>query len=131
MLVEQAGWVVPVRVSKSWLRKAGPRKGAGPSKFRAIRNTVDGEAFDSKLEAKRWSILKTLVMAGHVTDLKRQVSYDLTVNGLLICRYVADFTYLLHGVPVVNDAKGVRTREYRIKKKLMQACHGITILETS
>lgn len=122
---------MPVRVSKSWLRKGGVRKGAGPSKFRAIRNTVDGESFDSKLEAKRWAILKILVMAGHVTDLKRQVSFDLIVNGLLIGRYVADFTYLLHGEPVVNDAKGVRTPVYRLKKKLMQACHGISIYETS
>ena len=30
---------------------------------------------------------------------------------------------------VVEDAKGMRTREYQIKRKLMKAIHGIEIRE--
>ena len=47
------------------------------------------------------------------------------------CRYRADFAYTLRdGREVVEDVKGVRTPEYKIKKKLMLWIHGIEIKET-
>jgi hypothetical protein len=80
----------------------------------------------------RWQELQLLERAEKITGLRRQVSFDLTVNGVLICRYVADFVYW-EGKPmrvVVEDAKGYATEVYRLKRKLMLACHKIEILET-
>ena len=49
-----------------------------------------------------------------------------------IAKYVADFTYEdKHGNLVVEDVKGRATATYRLKKKLMLACHGIEIVEPS
>ena len=44
--------------------------------------------------------------------------------------YVADFVYMHDGKHVVEDATGVRTADYVIKRKLMLYLKGIKILET-
>lgn len=103
-------------------------------KFRAIPTTVDGIRFPSKREAKRYQELKLLEKAGEITHLELQVPYEIAVNGQKICKYIADFRYYLWdgqtGKQTVEDCKGYRTPEYRLKKKLMLACHGIEVLET-
>ena len=43
--------------------------------------------------------------------------------------YAADFVYTEDGQTVVEDAKGVRTKEYIIKRKLMLYIHGIQVKE--
>ena len=91
-----------------------------------------GFKFDSKWEAERWGQLKSMEKAGVVTQLERQVRYDLTVNDVKICDYIADFRYLLEeesGLSklVVEDAKGVLTSEFKLKKKLMKAVHNVDI----
>lgn len=47
------------------------------------------------------------------------------------CFYVADFVYVDNatGETVVEDVKGVRTKDYIIKRKLMLWVHGIRIKE--
>ena len=47
------------------------------------------------------------------------------------CNYVADFVYVdcATGETVVEDAKGVRTKEYVIKRKLLLWRYGIRIKE--
>lgn len=47
------------------------------------------------------------------------------------CRYIADFVYTdnASGQTVVEDTKGVRTKEYIIKRKLMLHVHNIQIHE--
>lgn len=47
------------------------------------------------------------------------------------CKYIADFVYTDNdtGQTVVEDTKGVRTKEYIIKRKLMLYLHGIRIKE--
>lgn len=55
------------------------------------------------------------------------------VNGVIVCRYWADFTYLENGVRVVEDVKSKITRMqpvYRLKKKLVAAAFGVEIRET-
>lgn len=52
------------------------------------------------------------------------------VNGIKVCEYEDDFSYKENGVLVVEDAKGMRTPLYRLKKKLMRAALGIEIKET-
>lgn len=101
-----------------------------PSKFRAQKTVIDGHTFASKKEGSRYSILKLLEKAGEIQDLKLQPEWKIEINGIPICRYIADFTYTQNGVKIVEDVKGFRTKEYRLKRKLLKAVHGITILET-
>ena len=98
--------------------------------------TVDG-TFDSLKEYRRWKELKLLERAGEIENLHRQTPYGLIppqrVNGKLVERgvkYIADFTYVTKdGRFVVEDAKGVKTDVYKIKRKLMLQVHGIQITE--
>lgn len=93
--------------------------------------TVDGQTFDSKKEAARWSELKILQRAGVIEQLKRQVKFDLIPpqKGERGVYYYADFTYLQNGHLVVEDVKGVKTPVYIIKRKLMLWIHKIRIKE--
>lgn len=100
------------------------------SKYKAVPTHVDGIRFASKLEAERYSILLLSQKAGIISNLKLQVRYKLTVNSLLIATYIADFTYHENGIEVVEDAKGVKTDTYKLKKKLMKAVFNIDIRET-
>lgn len=100
------------------------------SKYGAKRTTIDGVSFDSRLEARRWGVLRIQEMAGEITDLRRQVKFELAVNCYPIGYYIADFTYRKDGKLIVEDSKGVLTDVFRLKSKLMKAIHGIDILIT-
>lgn len=123
------------------------------SKYYNIKTkTTDGLVFDSYKEARRWEQLLLLQKAGEITDLERQVTYELipaqyeTIERYsktgrrlqdkvkLVERavsYVADFVYhdAKTGELVVEDAKGMRTKDYIIKRKLMYAVYFIKIRE--
>lgn len=95
-------------------------------KYHARKMEVDGKIFDSQLEGKRYIALKILQRQGIISDLRTQVKYPLLCNGMHICDYIADFVYIRDGVEVIEDAKGVITAEFRLKRKLMLA-HGFEI----
>lgn len=103
-----------------------------PHKYGAKPVVIDGHRFPSRKEARRYGELKLLERGGKIKDLRLQVSYDLEVNGMHICRFIADFVYWHVGNnrEYVEDAKGFKTDVYRLKRKLMRACLGIEILET-
>jgi len=108
------------------IRKAVPR----PSKYRNSRTFFDGIKFASRKEARVYGWLKLRERQRDISELRLQVPYALQVNGEIICTYRADFVYLdRNGKEVVADAKGYRTREYLMKRKLMKAIHGIEIRE--
>lgn len=101
------------------------------NKFRAVRTEADGIWFDSKRESLRYLELKMLLRSGIISDLLLQKEFPIVVNGVKICKYIADFSYLdQHGREVVEDAKGVRTPVYVLKSKLMIAVWGLRIVET-
>ena len=123
------------------------------SKYHNRKITAGGETFDSRKEYRRYLELQLLEKSGVIRDLHRQVRYDLIPEarepdrygpkggihkGKVIERgvsYIADFVYrsvLPSGEEelVVEDCKGMRTGEYKIKRKLMLFIHGIRILET-
>lgn len=91
--------------------------------------TVDGIVFASKREAVRYCELKLIARCGQIQDLELQPEWKIVINGQLVCKYVADFRYVENGETVVEDAKGMATPVYKLKKKLMRAVHGITIKE--
>lgn len=107
------------------------------AKYHNRKVTRDGETFDSVKEYRRFCELRLLERAGAVTDLRRQVKFELIpaqrIDGKVVeraCGYVADFVYMENGRQVVEDTKGMRTQEYRLKRKLMLYIHGIRIRET-
>ena len=118
------------------------------NKYRNKKIVQNGIEFASKKEARRYCELSLLEKAGAITNLQTQVKYVLipaqreadiigkrgaVKPGKLIereCAYIADFVYFENGKWVVEDTKGYRTKEYKIKKKLMLYVHGIRIRET-
>ena len=103
-------------------------------KYNNHRPVVDGERFDSDMEATRWVLLRDKQADGTIENLRRQVPFELVVNDEKVGRYVADFTYhqaLPDGriVEVVEDVKGKATELYRLKRNLMLAIYGIRITE--
>ena len=102
------------------------------SKYGAKKTVVDGITFDSKWESERYGQLKAMERGGLVTELELQVPYIIEVNDQKICKYIADFRYKLEHAnntieDIVEDAKGVETPEFKLKKKLMKAVFNIEI----
>src|SRR3990167_1086359 len=88
-----------------------------PSKYGNRRVTADGYTFDSQAEYARFRELRLLARAGKIQSLQVHPRFDLSVNGVRICRYYADFGYMRGSTYVVEDVKSSATRTpvYRIK----------------
>ncbi|MGH6893187.1 MAG: DUF1064 domain-containing protein [Dongiaceae bacterium] len=99
------------------------------NKYHNRVTTVDGRRFQSYREAKRYAELLLMEKTKIVSDLRLQVPFEVRVNDVHICTYRADFVYKQLGEFVVEDVKGFRTEVYKLKKKLVEATHGVTILE--
>lgn len=106
------------------------------AKYGNRKVTADGHTFDSRKEYRRFCELRLLEKAGEVADLRRQVRFELLpaqrIDGKVVERsvtYIADFTYTENGQTVVEDTKGIRTKEYILKRKMMLFFHGIVIKE--
>ncbi|ARP53659.1 hypothetical protein ALFP_1772 [Alcaligenes faecalis] len=107
-------------------------------KYGNRKTVIDGHTFDSKREASRYGALKLLERAGQITDLELQPRFELIpkqrrADGKAerACEYVADFRYTDTRTSqiVIEDAKGMRTRDYIVKRKLMLQVHGISVKE--
>lgn len=126
------------------------------NKYHNRKVIVDGIAFDSKKEARRYQELKMLQDAGEISRLERQVKFELIPEqrawtneiyengrkkgcfkkGKLLERkveYVADFVYMKDGEVIVEDVKGYRDggayRVFVIKRKLMLYRFGLKVIE--
>lgn len=100
----------------------------GWRKYHEKKTIVEGIIFASKLESRRFQELKLLCSAGEIKDLGRQKKYVFIVNGIRIGSYTADFVYINScGQVIVEDTKGVKTRDWPLRKKLMKACFGIEV----
>lgn len=96
------------------------------SKYRAVKVNINGITFHSKAEAEFYKLLWN-----YKINHQRQVKYKLMVNNVLITTYYADFVFpeiKINGRELVIDVKGVETREFKIKKKLMKAIYGIDVI---
>lgn len=123
-------------------------------KYHNKKITVDGITFDSKREYARYCELVLLEKAKKISNLRRQVKFILIPaqyeksserykkgenkgqlkRGTLLereCAYIADFVYIDNETnkKVVEDTKGMRTKDYIIKRKLMLERYGIIISE--
>ena len=130
-------------------------KTAWKNKYGNTKVQIGGQTFDSKHEARRWQELVLLEKAGEISNLQRQVKFELIPaqyeegelytkgkskgmpkRGKLIEReiaYYADFVYFIGDQLVVEDAKGYRGGEaykvFTIKRKLMLYLKGIRVKE--
>lgn len=116
--------------------------------------SYDGIQHDSKKEARRWCELKLLEKAGKISELQRQVEFELIpaqyetyeryskkgeklADGTRLverkCCYIADFVYTENGQRVVEDTKGYKRGSayaiFAIKRKLMLYVHHVKIRE--
>jgi len=109
-------------------------------KYRNKPCQIGTEKYRSQREAKRHQDLLTLQKAGLIAGLAREVPFELS-PGVKIegetrkrpaVRYVADFVYsdVKAGRVVVEDAKGMQTPLYRLKKHLMATLRGIHVRES-
>lgn len=130
----------------------------GGNKFgaRKVTDPNTGEVFDSQKEYQQWRVLRILESTGKITDLQRQVKFELIPSqreestevykagpqkGLLKpgaviekpCTYIADFAYMQDGEKVVEDVKGYKKgaayEVFSLKRKLMLFIHGIRVKE--
>lgn len=108
------------------------------SKYGNRKTTVFGITFDSKREAERYLVLRAMEKRGEIGNLQLQVRFPLLPaqkdqrTGKVIERavdYVADFVYETDGFRVVEDTKGLRTKDYILKRKMMLYFHGIRVQE--
>ena len=123
------------------------------NKYNASKSEMDGYVFDSKKEKARYMELKAAIEAGVITDLQRQVRYELeppvveeyeeqlktkvvrktrTVQRGIY--YTCDFQYVKDGKLVVEDVKSSPAqakldKAYQIRKKLLFARYGIKVYE--
>lgn len=112
-----------------------------PAKYLNKKTVVGGIEFDSKRELARYRQLTLMERAGLISNLRRQVRYQLIpsqrrADGVAerAVHYVADFVYTQDGKEVVEDLKSEITRklkDYVLKRKLMLFVHGITLKETT
>ena len=91
------------------------------NKYNAIKQTYNGEIFDSKKELNRFMELEILLRAREISDLEVHPKFDLMVNGVKIGRYTADFRYKKGSDIIVEDvkSKATKTRDYVLRKKIL------------
>ena len=125
------------------------------NKYHSRKITRDGMTFDSLKEYRKFRELSLLEKAGEISDLQRQVEFELipaqyeeVPTGEVykrgerqgqpkmkrVCveksvKYIADFVYKENGKTIVMDTKGVRTKDYILKRKMLLYLNNIKIKE--
>ena len=106
------------------------------NKYHNTKVEINGIKFDSIKEGERYHELYLLQKAGEISDLRLQEEFILqnayrspeTGEKKRAIKYLADFTYEVNGERIIEDAKGVKTPVYLLKKKMMESA-GNTIRE--
>ena len=128
-------------------RNFGQRKG----KYNNTKVEIDGIKYDSKKESQRNAYLELMQKQGLISDLKRQVVFELIptiyedkvvhlkTKDKIVKRvaqkavtYKADFTYIKDDQLVVEDVKASASyaaldKTFILKEKMMRYFHGIVI----
>lgn len=120
-------------------------------KYNNTKVEIDGIKYDSKKESQRNAYLELMQKQGLISDLKRQVVFELIptiyedkvvhlkTKDKIVKRvvqkavtYKADFTYIKDGQLVVEDVKASASyaaldKTFILKEKMMRYFHGIVI----
>lgn len=121
-----------------------------PNKYRNTKCEYQGIKFHSQREMNRYIELSAREKAGEIARLRLQPRYEIVpkCGDNRAVHYIADFEYVElipgymqwhtteeEGAPIyegklcVEDAKGMKTKDYIIKKKLMKWLKHIDIIE--
>lgn len=109
-------------------------------KYRNIKVEIDNITFSSKKEANRYQELKALERLGAIKELQLQPKFELqpkfkigneTIRPIY---YIGDFSYWKPNKEgrfdvIVEDTKGFRTKEYKLKAKMFAHKYGFKISE--
>jgi len=110
-------------------------------KYRNVPVEIDGIRFASLAEGRRYGELKLMDKGGLIMGIQIHPEFlitatpqDNTQRAVTVGKYHADFKYwdVEHTKWVVEDVKGgnaTRTEAYRLRKKIVEAIYGITIME--
>ncbi len=109
-------------------------------KYGNTKTEREGYVFDSGTEAMRYTELRLRESANEISNLTVQPRFNLSLNGVKLGFYKADFSYIEHCKTVVEDVKALSCRNgkwvrptctpiYRLKKKLVEAIYGIVVQE--
>jgi hypothetical protein len=120
-----------LRLTEKEARDLGLKIPEAPKrKFHNRPGRLDGIAFDSQLELRRYAYLVHVEMAGLLEDLKVHPTFDLygaggrapgTGDPVPVGVYEADFSYIDERGQVVEDTKGVVLPLYTLKRNLFLA----------
>lgn len=116
-------------------RTAARARDKKPSKYKAKGRHIDGKWFASEAEATRYEQLVAMQKAGVIEGLETQPKYEVRINNVLVTSYLADFRYRVMDdlgrttKVVVEDVKGMVMDLYKLKKKMVEAQHGVEICE--
>ena len=96
------------------------------NKYKNKKVQIDMYVFDSIAESRRYKELALLEKAGEIENLQLQPKFLLQEsfkkNGKTYRKieYIADFMYKEKGKVIVEDVKGMETKEFKIKRKLFE-----------
>lgn len=96
------------------------------NKYKNKKVQIDMYVFDSIAESRRYKELALLEKAGEIENLQLQPKFLLQdsfkKNGKTYRKieYIADFMYEEKGKVIVEDVKGMETKEFKIKRKLFE-----------
>ena len=98
----------------------------GKSKYGAKKTSIDGHSFDSLKEADYYAELKIRLRAGQIRGFCLQPTFILAPN----LKYRADFiVFNNNGTSEIIDVKGMKTKEYIVKKKVFEDKFNLKIKE--
>lgn len=91
-----------------------------PNKFHNKKIKVDGVVYDSTKEYERHCYLQLLEKSKDICNLRFHDKKDqITLIDDPVVRYIPDFCYDEDGKHIVEDFKGVQTKEFILKKKMI------------
>ena len=93
-------------------------------KYKAIRTELDGIKFASKKEASYYKTLKALEQNGKVVFFLRQVPFHLPGGVTYRCDFAE---FWADGTVHFVDVKGMKTRGFIDKKKLVESIYPVEI----
>jgi muconolactone delta-isomerase len=104
------------------------------NKYRARKVEAYGHTFDSTAEYRRYLQLRDMADNGEIRDLQIHPSFEIiprfrdwTGKHHGATYYEADFRYTdRQGHDTVEDVKGVRTKDYVLKRKLWLSLYSLT-----
>lgn len=98
------------------------------NKYNAKQVRADGYLFKSLDEYARYQELKLLERGKFIRELRVHPRWPISINGTHVCTVELDFDYLDgHGVRRHEDVNGQDNAMSRLKRKLVEAQHGITV----